>query len=184
MTPQQIWDNLPPPQKAALCCHTGTPLPIYTHLNFTVASMKALQRKGLWYSSQEGGGPTPLGQRVVKCAPKCPSMEEQIRVVNEMSRKPKPVPRRFTSVQLHKPRYTLKQVEMMLWLDETGVNNSSEQAYLRWGPRFRVILHPLCNAGVVDTGHISSRSDTIYYHLTPDGLDDVEVLRERLEASA
>lgn len=81
---QQIWNALPPSQKAALCCYTGTPLPIYTHLNFTVASIRALVRKKLWHSREEGGGPTPLGVRVAQCAPGCPPIDEQLAVVRRM----------------------------------------------------------------------------------------------------
>ncbi len=83
--PLEVWAALSPSQKAALCCHTGTPYPLWTHLNFTVASMKALQRRGLWYSQQEGGGPTPLGLRVVACAPKVTPMAKQIKVLMNLT---------------------------------------------------------------------------------------------------
>ncbi len=82
--PQEIWDALPPAQKAALCCHTGTPMPLYAHMNFTVASIRALRRKKLWYPPEEGGGPTPLALRVVACAPKCPDIKIQINLLAGM----------------------------------------------------------------------------------------------------
>jgi hypothetical protein len=75
LNPQQIWDSLSPSQKAALCCHSGVPLPLYTHLNFTVASIRALARRGLWDFDQ--GKATRLGKRVLQCA----DISEQIKAV-------------------------------------------------------------------------------------------------------
>ena len=83
LTAQQIWDSLSPSQKAALCCHNGTPLPLYTHLNFTVASMRALTRRGLWDFDQ--AKPTRLGKRVLKCAPKCADILEQVAAVQAVN---------------------------------------------------------------------------------------------------
>ena len=77
--PQEIWDSLTPPQKAALCCYAGKPLPLYTHLNFTVSSMRALARRGLWDSNRQKV--TRFGMKVVACAPKCADIGKQLNVL-------------------------------------------------------------------------------------------------------
>ncbi len=88
--------------------------------------------------------------------------------------------KRITDMRLHKPHYTTRQVEMMLWLDDTDAHHHSEYASRRWGPRFRIVLHPLFDANVVDSGIYTGRSGPVYYHLTPEGMDDIEILRKRL----
>lgn len=80
---EQIWANLPQSQKAALCILTGTPLPLWTHLNYTVASVRALVRKGLWKTSGESG-PTPLGKRVLKAVPKYPEIADQLQAIQAL----------------------------------------------------------------------------------------------------
>lgn len=83
---EQIWGDLPQCQKAALCILTGTPLPLWTHLNYTVASMRALVQKGLWKTPNEGGGPTPLGKRVLAAVPKYPAIEDQLRALQSLKK--------------------------------------------------------------------------------------------------
>jgi hypothetical protein len=89
--------------------------------------------------------------------------------------------RRTTSIHFHKPYYTERQAQMMLWLNRSDSTCSADAMRHLWGPRFRIILHPLFDAGVVDTGTVFSTDSTIYYHLTPEGMDDVEILRTRMD---
>lgn len=79
---EKIWAGLSPSQKAALCCIGGVPIPLWTHLNYTVMSVRALVRRGLL-----DGIPvklTPLGRRVLRCVPECPTIPEQLQALQEL----------------------------------------------------------------------------------------------------
>lgn len=71
-TAKQIWESLTPCQQSDLADVCGVPRPIWSHSPGTIATRRALARKGLYlFANEKGGpGPTELGRRVARHAPR------------------------------------------------------------------------------------------------------------------
>lgn len=91
----------------------------------------------------------------------------------------KPIPKRVSSVEFRKNGYSRRQVEMMFRMDDGSLDD--ELASRLWGARYRIIMHPLVEAEVVSSSWFGGSK--IYYQITADGLDDLQILRDRFGTS-
>lgn len=93
----------------------------------------------------------------------------------------KEIPKRVTSIRFHKEWYTRRQVKAMLLISRGAF--SDWEARDHFGPRFRCVLYPMVEAGVVKSDWFDGAfGDCSWWSLTVAGMDDFAILEERYGA--